>query len=149
MRNMQRFRSSITWCRHINRILKTNRTSRYPRASREWETSYVLHSLVKRPSALRARRTKEKNERYIQDEHAGTTMRYFSPRTIRASLFYPGNLTMRYMCFLPPWVSLRYPRNFLGTSWTNACRKSFGVIQTPELVQERFAKKHGSQRGSF
>lgn len=39
----------------------------------------MLHSLVKRPSALRARRTKEKNERYIRDEHARTT-RYFFPQ---------------------------------------------------------------------
>ena len=50
----------------------------------------MLHSLVKRPSALRARRTKEKNERYIRDEHAGTTMGYFFPQNDQSIAILPG-----------------------------------------------------------
>ena len=50
----------------------------------------MLHSLVKRPSALRARRTKEKNERYIRDEHAGTTMEYFFPQHDQSIAILPG-----------------------------------------------------------
>ena len=141
MRNMQRFRSSITWCRQINRILQPNGTSRYPRASREWETSYVLHSLVKRPSALRARRTKEKNERYIRDEHA-EHQDIFSPRTIRASLCYPRNLTRWNMYFLPPWGSLRYPRNrVLSPSKTSKQPQDNWIVTKDQTLPRKISKQ--------
>ena len=49
----------------------------------------MLRSLVKMPSALRARRTEEKNERYIRDEHAGTTMGYFFPQNDQSIAILP------------------------------------------------------------